>query len=451
MPVYLGFFVLVGAAILGFFIIFWLINRIFTRLQSPPSPRLTSYFAFCASPIIGINLALIPSLLVFGLFVFIFQVLMAFEQVNEEYTSFGSPSSWANSQRTAIASLLGISAYNQVSRGRLAVVFATFGFYMVFLTARNLIPHKISGSAKSMFDPLSQENDNLLLSQSTRTTRWYRTQYLFAAVLTCLVQAVILEYSYSAYFQATLYDSLLAMVIFNHVFQAALETILDDSLLAQPFIISAALIETLALMGAANFLDFMQCYVIYSLIKISFRIYVNPWITYALENLSYIQALLNRYMEINSRKADMEEGEDDDDDDDLFAIEFQRISPAEYIIKMLTLYSIQSTSYFTFPILVLFIWWAEGLGLQIGSNYGIQTSGLSNHLNYLFILLAINTLMHKSDFIYYFAFSSCMIPFCVLVDTFVQSAAEFFHGQTRLFLYFFLFLTLLVDFRLEGS
>ncbi len=34
-----------------------------------------------------------------------------------------------------------------------------------------------------------------------------------------------------------------------------------------------------------------------------------------------------------------------------------------------------------------------------------------------------------ADFIYYFVFSSCMIPFCLLVDSFVNSSSEFFHGE----------------------
>ena len=367
---------LVGLGLLVFFFFFWLFNRVFTRLQSPPKPNLASYLASCTMPSIGVTLGLVPALVTFALFVLVFQILLAFQQINEQYTSFGSASSWAESQRSDIAGLLGMSASDEVARGRLAVVLMTFGMFMVFITARNLIPYKVSGSVKSMFDPLSQENDAFVINQSSRITRWYRTQYVFAAVVTCMVEAIILEYSFSAYFKSTQYDSLLALIIFHNIVQGSLEWLLDDSLLAQPFMIAAVLIETLTLMGSATFLDFMQCYVIYSLIKISFRIYINPVITYILEKIRYLRAIFDRYMEINSRKADVEEGDEYDDEEDLFDFEFQGTSPAEYIIKMLTLHSSQCVSNLVFPILVLFVWWGEGIGLNVGSKYGIRTSGL---------------------------------------------------------------------------
>ncbi len=373
--VYLGFFLLVGLGLLVFFIVFWIFNRVFTRLQSPPKPNLSSYLSYCSMPSIGVVLGLIPTMIAFGVFFLVFQILMAFQQINEQYAAFDSASNWAESKRTDVARLLGVSAYDQVSRGRLAVVLASFGLYMCFLTARNLIPYKVAGYGKSMFDPLSQENSLLLNNQGSRITRWYRTQYVFAAVVTCMIHAVIIEYSFSDYFKQTLYDSLLALIIFNHIFQAMLEWLLDDSLLAQPFMISAGLIEMLTLMGSNTFLEFMQCFVIYSLVKVAFRIFVSPGMTFLLEKISYLRALFNRYIEISSRRSDMEEGEDDDEEEDLFDMDFQGTTPAEYIIKMLTMHSTQLVCNLIFPVIVLFVWWAEGLGLQVGAKYGIRISG----------------------------------------------------------------------------
>jgi hypothetical protein len=375
LSVYLGFFVLVGLGLLVFFILFWIVNRVFTRLQSPPKPNLSSYLSYCSVPSVGVILGLIPAMIAFGVFFLVFQILMAFEQINEQYAAFDSASNWAESKRADVASLLGVTAYDQVSRGRLAVVLGCFGLYMCFLTARNLIPHKVAGSVKSMFDPLSQENNSLLTNQGSRITRWYRTQYVFAAVVTCMVQAVIIEYSFSNYFKQTLYDSLLALIVFNHIFQAVLEWLLDDSLLAQPFMIAAGLIEMLTLMGSNTFLEFMQCFVIYSLVKVAFRIFFSPGMSYTLEKILYLKALFNRYIEISSRRADMEEGDEDDEEEDLFDMDFQGTTPAEYIIKMLTMHSTNFVCYLVFPIVVLFVWWAEGLGLQVGAKYGIRTSG----------------------------------------------------------------------------
>ena len=109
----------------------------------------------------------------------------------------------------------------------------------------------------------------------------------------------------------------------------------------------------------------------------AFRVFVNPGVTYILEIIRYLRALFDRYMEINSRKADVEEGEEEEEEEDPFDIEFQGTTPAEYIIKMLTLHSTQCISYLVFPILVLFVWWGEGVGLPIGSNYGIRKSGIN--------------------------------------------------------------------------
>ena len=119
----------------------------------------------------------------------------------------------------------------------------------------------------------------------------------------------------------------------------------------------------------------MQCFVIYSLVKVAFRIFVSPGMTFTLEKISYLKALFNRYIEISSRRADMEEGEEEDEEEDLFDMDFRGTTPAEYIIKMLTMHSTHFVCNLIFPIVVLFVWWAEGLGLQVGSKYGIRTSG----------------------------------------------------------------------------
>jgi len=406
--VYIILFLFVGIGCLIFFMVFWAFQRIFTRLSNPPRLHLTQYLSNILLPIWGLFAGLFPVLLVFGLIHGLFRSLAypVFGNLNELYTNFGSGSKWSASSRTSVASLLGITASQQVEQGRLGVALMTLGVYLSVVTAFAFVPGKEDAKSMFLYDPKSLDEKSSDGQWKRKVNRWYRTQFIFSVIMSVLVNTVVLEYSFSDFFKAHIYESLIAMPIFFIFFQNFLNNVLGDLLLVQPMAVSYHLIEIISTLGAATFLDFMQVFVFQLLYKVCMRIYIYPGIQNAKELINYLISVMKRYQEKRDREDDLEEGDEDFEDELFNEVEFETFSPAENIIMMLSNYSAELIVLLYYPFIILFLWWADGIGLQAGSHYGLRTT----------------------DFVFYVLFSLFVIPFRIFIDTLVLSSNELFHG-----------------------
>eukprot|EP00961_Rhodomonas_salina_P019695 265204-Rhodomonas_salina.1 len=95
---------------------------------------------------------------------------------------------------------------------------------------------------------------------------------------------------------------------------------------------------------------------------------MSEYVTYGLE-------LYKKHEEMASRQDDEEEGEDDDIGDSMYQeVEFESLSPAENIMMMLASYSAELVALLVYPFVILFIWWAEDIGLSLGALYDVRTT-----------------------------------------------------------------------------
>jgi hypothetical protein len=413
-PIYLVLFLVTGIGCQTFYVIFWAFQRIFTRLQRPPTLMLRTYLSVILSPVRGCIFAFGPCILIFSIIHGLFRSLAypIFSDVNELYADFGKDSEWIESRRTSVASLLGLTAGKQVEQGRIAIALLTFGLYLCLTAGLALVPGKEERGGVgiiSLFDPKSLTlDDDKNAAHHRRVDGWYRTQYLLGCLVTVLANTVVLEYSYSTFFMGHLYQSIIAMSLFFSMFQSFLVHLLGDALLAQPMTISFNVIEAIVLMGSPTFLDFIQLFIFQLLWKTAMRIYILPGVQNAKDLVSYLGEVLKRHQEKRDREDDLEEGEDlNNNDDDIFNdIEFDGSSPAENIVSMYSEYSSELIALLLYPFVICFIWWGEGIQMGIGAEYGVK----------------------QTEFLYYVLFAFVVIPFRLVCDALVHSSQELFHG-----------------------
>jgi len=417
-PIYLILFLIAGTASMFFYVVFWAFQRVFTRLQRPPKLAIWTYLRIVLAPVRGCLLAFIPCLIIFAVIHGLLRSLKypLFSDFNELYTDFESGSQWTNTGRTSVATLLGLSADKQVQQGRIAIAIVTWGLYLCLTAALAFIPGKEERGEKSimsLFDPKSlslrdeekREDENT--ARLKRIDGWYRTQYLLGCIVSVLVNTVVLEYSFSAFFRKNLYASIVGISVGFSLQQAFLVQLLGDALLVQPMTICFNVMETIVLMGSPDFLEFIQLFIFQLLFKTAMRVYLLPGVQNAKDLVAYLGAVLRRQQEKRDREEDLEEGEElDDDDDVLNEVEFEGFSPAENIIQMYAAYSSELISLLMYPIIILFVWWGEDIKLSVGSHYGVRTT----------------------DFVYYVLFAITVIPFRLVCDTLVHASQELFHG-----------------------
>jgi len=102
-------------------------------------------------------------------------------------------------------------------------------------------------------------------------------------------------------------------------------------------VIGFNVIETIVLMGAPSFVDFMQLFIF------------------------QLGDVLQRHQEKRDREEDLEEGEELDDDDDIFdEVEYDGFSPAENIVSMYAAYSSELTALLAYPLIIGFIDFRSG-------------------------------------------------------------------------------------------
>jgi hypothetical protein len=131
----------------------------------------------------------------------------------------------------------------------------------------------------SLFDPKRlpfQTEEQRANFPQRRIDGWYCSQYLLGSFVSISACTVVLEFSYSDFFQTHLYPSIVSISIFYAMFQSFLLQLLGDELLVQPMVISFNVIETVVLMGSPSFLDFIQLFLFQLLFKTAMRMCALP-------------------------------------------------------------------------------------------------------------------------------------------------------------------------------
>eukprot|EP00960_Hanusia_phi_P059677 764256-Hanusia_phi.AAC.1 len=399
--VYLVLYVIVGIGMVFFAAFFWSFHRLFTRLGSPPKFRFVSYLNLTAlPPIQGFALTMFPLWPMIGFMQLLFYQTSPLQILQTQTKDFGPWDTYTSSQQ---------AEQLFVQQGRFAVGLFVVAVYTMWQASRLMVPKKESIDVEEATTSESSESKVWL------PEFWRMTHIILCFFITAMVGCILFEYSLTTMFATNFWISKFLLKIFLLFYEGFLEEILGESLLVLPHSIAIDLVVSIATMGAATFLDFMQSFVLETLLNIALRIYIDPGIDAALEKYEWALRVYKRYRAQQEILRD-EEGADDDLDMALWEDEEEEEtkSPVEDIIGSYASYSAESIGTLFAPLSILFVQWTEP-NIGMGAAYGIK----------------------RTQFVYFWVFGFVMIPFLLVKDLFLHNVTELHHGW-KVSLFFFL-------------
>eukprot|EP00961_Rhodomonas_salina_P221952 3001535-Rhodomonas_salina.1 len=320
--VYAVFFIIVGLLVILFSAVFWAFHRLFTRLSQPPAFRFRSYAYLTAiPPVQGFILACLPWLAVILLLDILYNQVDILDWQKTTFASFDNPIAIFRANEKDIQTV--------VKDGRFAVGLFVVSFYGLFISAAMFTPHK---------DVVVIEEHGTS-TESSRKSRiwnpmfWHRTHIVFAYCITGVLCTVMFEFSFSNMFEEYFFESIILLELFRLFYTAFLLNMLGERQMTNPHEVVIDVVRMTATMGASDFTDFIQSFVIETLIEISQRVYLDPGIDASMERWEYFMRVYEKY-KLRQESIKDEEGADDlEDDEDLWEIEEEEArSPVEAII-----------------------------------------------------------------------------------------------------------------------
>uniref|UniRef100_H3HAZ3 TNFR-Cys domain-containing protein n=1 Tax=Phytophthora ramorum TaxID=164328 RepID=H3HAZ3_PHYRM len=220
--VFVGLFFVLGGMMTAGALIFWIVVRITSFLQSPPRFRFWTVFYLLLN--------------------------------GDKY--FASSGYWLmdNIVPHYVETKIDPDAVAETRKGRVGLCFLVFGLYLVVLGTRIFLPKPIAISEKVM----AEQNDQDALERSIWwPTQWKRANMIFASIMLGLFLVLMLEFSFWSSFGNYMFYVIVAQEIVNAIMEAWIESQLKEALLMAPLVSALNLIGGIMTFGATDFGDFV--------------------------------------------------------------------------------------------------------------------------------------------------------------------------------------------------
>ncbi|ETK89593.1 hypothetical protein L915_06374, partial [Phytophthora nicotianae] len=245
--VFVGLFFVLGGMMTVGALIFWIVVRVTSHLQSPPRFRFWTVFALIAPPpSVGVAIASLP----------IFSVVFSFYLLLNGDQFFSSSGYWLmdNIIRHFLDTKINPEEVAETRKGRIGVCFLFFGLYLIVLGTRIFLPKPIAISEKVM----AEQNDRDAQERSIWwPTQWKRANMIFASIMLGLFLVLMLEFSFWSSFGDYMFYVIVAQEIINAIMEGWIESQLKEALLMAPLVSALSLIGGIMTFGATDFGDFV--------------------------------------------------------------------------------------------------------------------------------------------------------------------------------------------------
>ncbi|KAI9997230.1 hypothetical protein PInf_000666 [Phytophthora infestans] len=245
--VFVGLFFVLGGMMTVGALIFWIVVRITSHLQSPPRFRFWTVFALIAPPpSVGVAMASLP----------IFSVVFSFYFLLNGDQFLNSNGYWLmdNIVRHFLETKINPEVVAETRKGRIGVCFFFFGLYLIVLGTRIFLPKPIAISEKVM----AEQNDRDAQERSIWwPTQWKRANMIFASIMLGLFLVLMLEFSFWSSFGDYMFYVIVAQEIINAIMEGWIESQLKEALLMAPLVSALSLIGGIMTFGATDFGDFV--------------------------------------------------------------------------------------------------------------------------------------------------------------------------------------------------
>uniref|UniRef100_A0A7S3LXC5 Uncharacterized protein n=1 Tax=Palpitomonas bilix TaxID=652834 RepID=A0A7S3LXC5_9EUKA len=371
-------------ACIFFVFFFWMAHGLLTRVATPPRLRFGAYLKIISkAPFIGFAFSVVPFLLGAGF-------ILAF--IKELKVMDGLPGYYTDTVEDG--NLTPGAAYRA---GRIGLAFMTLACYLIWVGTGALVP-KPKKVPKD--DDDGEDHDD---HSGWKPELWRRSHLVVASLLTTLVASVIIEISFSAYFEEYVYVCLVYLTAFGLVFEEAMAFFLSEQLHTLPLALAMGVAETTVTMGASDFTDFMFSFFIELLILIGQRVYLDPLVLFLKSQVKPMYRRIKKLIKRLRRRNEDEDGVGEEDDEE--EEEHEEHSPVEEIMESFAGYAVDAVGLIFTPFIIAFVWIFDA-EIQMSTGYSIRVT----------------------DFMFYLLFAVIITFAQTVMDIFLHNILELFHG-----------------------
>jgi hypothetical protein len=407
--VFVILFCIIGAASLTVAMLFWLVNRLTTSLQTPPKFRFFSFLALIApSPLQGVAMACLPIM---------FALMCCDVLLNPDgvYYSDYSTDFWLLDDWTPhfMVTKLNPDDIPVTRDGRYGLCFAILGAKLVFDGAHIFLPTRVSKREQEIAKKRDAQADK---EDIWIPTVWKRSNMIFSSFVMAAFLVLIVEFSFWDSFGDYIWHVIIGLKILAVFIEMAIDKTLKEHLLICPLVSALALVQGLVTLGSDDFKDFLLSYFVEFGMMMVERVYVDPGtkaITDAVKiTLAYFLRWARNRLNLKHLKPTGVERE-------VFAAEMEgedrknrevedvgdSSETVEPILDAFTVYANETQALFYQPF-IFFILMNFRDPVQLPDIYGIR----------------------EQHMLYYLIFCVVIIPFQLSADIFIHNVQELFHG-----------------------
>jgi hypothetical protein len=270
--VFLILFVVIGLMTVSVAILFWIVNRLTTSLQTPPRFRFFSFLGLIAPPpMVGVTLACVPVSIVMGAFYLLLNgdrhMELTHDGVVQDFwlTDRFVPHYMENKLDPDTAEI------NRI--GRVGLCFLVLATYLIFMGAHIFLPQRVSKREKE----IAKKRDAGAAKEAVWVpTLWKRSNMVFSSFMMGAYLVVLVEFSFWEDFGTYIWQIIIVLKLVAVFVEMAIDRQLKEHLLICPLVSALTLIEGLVTLGADDFKDFLLSYFVEFGIMMVERVYVDP-------------------------------------------------------------------------------------------------------------------------------------------------------------------------------
>jgi hypothetical protein len=374
---------------------YWVVIRITTRLEEPPSLRITGFLWRIFSPAFGgVLLGLIPiSVVTFA----VYYLLKGHEHFGPETDPDGRrwlllPTIQLNYSDTTIDPDL----LHLTRQGRTGFAFLSMALVSFYFTSSMFVP-KRRLKTKNMSIVTFDESDDESIS-------WRRSNLIYSSILMSLFLVVIVEWSFWGSFGTYIWEAIIFMKFLSMIVGSLVDAQLGEALLSAPVMTAMGMVQGIVTMSANDFMDFLLSYIVGFGFLIIERMYIGPlqadFITWVADRCEQLSCFL-------LPKAQEADGKEEHDLNQ--SLEEENNETIEPLLGSFANYSCDTLSllYYPFIMVVIMVFRNEA---EITKIYNIK----------------------EADMEYYLLFALAIIPFQIMADVMLHNSLELLHGWRTL-------------------
>jgi len=375
--------------------IYWVVIRITTRLEEPPSMRILGFLWRIFPPaFVGVLLGLGPICAVTGAVYYLLK--------GHEY--FGHASD-PEGRRWLILPTIRLN-YSDVSidpdllystrQGRTGVAFLCMALVSLYFTTQIYVPKRTQISNSTSIVPYDE--------RIFKSISWRRSNLIYSSILMSLFSVAVVEWSFWTSFGTYIWEAIIFMKFISMIVGSLVDAQLGEALLSAPVLTAMGLVQGIVTMSANDFMDFLLSYIVGFGFLIIERMYIGPlqadfmtWVADKFEQVRW--AIFPKLM--------LEEVKDDNALDQ--SLEEENNETLEPLLGSFANYSCDTLSllYYPFILVVIMVFRDE---VEITKIYGIK----------------------EADMEYYVLFAVAIIPFQIFADVLLHNSLELLHGWKTL-------------------